>query len=382
MDYSIQKLEKSRLEIAVNIEKEEWEACILDAYKKFKSRFKVEGFRPGKAPFNVIVSRYGKEVFYEDALDIALNKYYKEILDKEKDTEPVGRPDIDINEVSDEGVKLTLIVDVYPEVKLGEYTGLTIEKESADIDEDAADKEIEQRREQSARWIDITDRAAQKGDKVTIDYSGSVDGVKFDGGTAERQPLELGSNSFIPGFEEQVEGLKVGESRDISVTFPEKYHAEELAGKEAVFAVTLHEIKFKELPELDDEFAKDVSDFDTLEEYKADVTAKLLENVKKKAEYAEDDKIIDTVTANTEIDLPEAMVQEELERLIDDLKVRMSYSGVKLEDYLNYAGTTIDAIKEERREDAIKTLKTRLVLEAIIKKEEIKVEKEELDAEV
>jgi len=379
MEYSVQKLEKSRVEIALSVEKEEWDACIFEAYKKNKGHYKIEGFRPGKVPFSVIEKRYGKEVFFEDATDFALNKYYSQILTENKDLEPVSRPDVDIKEVSEDGMKVVLTIEVAPTFELPAYKGLTVEKTAVSVDEGDVEKELERRREQSCRWIDISDRAAAKGDRTVIDYSGSVDGVKFEGGTAEKQTLDLGSNSFIPGFEEQVIGMNPGESKDITVKFPEEYHAAELAGKDAVFAVTLHEVKVKELPALDDEFAKDVSEFDTLEEYKKSIRDKMVESATARAKFEDENKLIDAITASANIELPDSLIESEIDRLIEELKTRMSYSHIKIEDYLKYTGTTLEAIRAERKEDAAKAVKSRLILEKIIDAEKIDVSKEEFD---
>lgn len=380
MEYSVQKLEKSRIEIAVSVENEEWDACILEAYKKNKGHYKIEGFRPGKVPFNVIEKRYGKEIFFEDAADFAINKYYAEILDGNKDIEPVARPEVDIKAVGKEELKFVITVEVMPAFDMPVYTGLTVEKINVEIADDAVQKELERRQEQSCRWVDVSDRAAQDGDRVVIDYSGSVDGVKFDGGTAEKQPLDLGSNSFIPGFESQVAGMEIGAEKDINVKFPEEYHAEALAGKDAVFAVKLHEIKVKELPALDDEFAKDVSEFDTLEEYKTDIKNKMLKNAEQKAKFDEDSKLIDAILAGADIELPEALIDNEVDGMMQELEMRMANNGIKLDDFLKYTGSTLEGLRAERRDEAAKAVKSRLVLEKIITAEKIDVTKEEMDA--
>lgn len=382
MEYSIKNLEKSCAEITVTIDKDEWDKSITEAYNKNKHQFKIEGFRPGKVPFNVLVKRYGKEIFFEDAIEIALSENYGKILDENKDLEPVSRPELDVKEVNEDGLKATLTVAVYPKFELGQYKGLKIEKIAPkEVTDAEVDEAVSTKRESGARWVDA-DRAIENGDKVTLDYSGSVDGVKFDGGTAEGQTLDIGSNQFIPGFEEQMVGMKKGESKDLKVTFPKEYHAENLAGKDAIFAVTVHEIQYKVLPELDDEFAKDVSEFDTLAELKADIRKKREEDEALRARYAEDDKMVETVVSSTEIEIPEAMVEEELDRMVQDLQMRMQYSGIKLDDYLKYTNSTMESLRAERKEDAVKSVKTRLILEAIITAEKITVEKEEMDAEI
>ncbi len=383
MEYSLQKLENSAIEIALSVDTEEWDACIKEAYNKNKHQFKLEGFRKGKVPFSVLVNRFGKESFFEDAMDIALNKYYGEILDKErKEFEPVGKPELDIKEVSEDGLKVVISTAIYPPVKLGEYKGLEIPAVSREVAEEAIDAEVIKLQKSAGRQIEVTDRAVLVGDKINLDYSGSVDGVKFDGGTAEGQELEIGSGAFIPGFEDQLVGMAIGQEGDVKVTFPTEYHAENLAGKEAVFAVKINAITATELPAIDDELAKDVSEFDTLADLKADIASKLQADKDMRATYAEDDSIIEAITATTEINIPQVMVEEELDRIIDDMKMRMQQSGLTLEMYLQYMNQTVEGIRTERFADAEKTIKTRLVLEAIINAENIKVEKEDLDSAV
>ena len=382
MEYSIQKLEKSKVEIALSVEGEEWTACIKEVYNQNKHQYKMEGFRPGKVPFNVLVKRYGVEVFFEDAIDYALNKYYGEILDKEKELEVIARPDVDIKAIDSDCMKAVLTVATYPEFELGQYTGLEIKKVVAKVKKEEIDAEITRVQEANCRWVDVTDRAVENGDKIILDYSGAIDGVKFEGGTAEKQPLDIGSGQFIPGFEEQLIGVKIGETKEVKVTFPQEYHAVDLAGKEAIFTCTVHEIKFKELPALDDEFAKDVSEFDTFAEYKASIKAKLTEAAKEKARYEEENKLVETLVKNTQIDIPDALIEDELDRMLAELEGRMSMYGLRFEDYLKYTGTTVEALKKERREDAVSSVHSRLVLEAIIKKENLNVTPEEFNAEI
>lgn len=382
MEYSMQKLERSRIEIATSVEEQEWEDCILEAYKKNKGHYKLEGFRPGKVPYSVLVKRYGKEVFLEDAADFALNKYYSQILDENKDLEPVARPEVDIKVLASDAFKFVLTVEVMPAFEMPAYKGLTVAKITAEVADEDVQKELDRRQEQACRWVDISDRAAANGDKVIIDYSGSVDGVKFDGGTAEKQALDLGSGSFIPGFEEQVAGMSLGESKDITVKFPQDYHAAELADKEAVFAIKLHEIKNKELPALDDEFAKDVSEFDTLEAYRSDIKEKMLQHAQQKAKYEEETKLVDAITAAAQIEVPQALIDSELDRMLQELKMRMSYSGLKFEDYLKYTGASEAEMRTQRANEAATAVKSRLILEKIIEAEKIDVTKEEVDAAV
>lgn len=381
MEYSVQQLAKSKIELAVSIDKEEWAAAIQEAYNKNKHKYKIEGFRPGKVPFNVLAKRYGVEIFYDDALDVALNKHYVEILDKEQ-LDPVAKPELDVKVMDEDGLKVVITFAVAPKFQLGQYKDLTVESKAVVVTDEEVDKEVEAARERAGRLVDVTDRAVEKGDTITLDYSGAVDGKKFEGGTAEKQTLVIGSGMFIPGFEDQLIGATIGQTLDVKVKFPDEYHAEELKGKDAVFTCTVHEIKVKELPAVDDEFAKDVSEFDTLAEYKADLKGKLEERASKEIEYKEETDLIDKIVAATEIDLPDEMIDDELNRMMEELEMRMSYSGLKMEDYLKYAGTTLDAIKAERREEAVRSLKSRLVIEEIIKTEKLYATMDEVDAEL
>ena len=380
MEYSIQKLEKSTVEISISIDKAEWTNYIQEAYNKNKFRYALEGFRKGKVPFNVLVKRYGIEVFFEDAMDIAMSKAYGEILEKEK-LDPVSRPQVDINVVDAEGLKFSIGVSLYPEFEVASYTGLTFKKVVNKVKKAEIDAEINRELEGNARFINVTDRAVQDGDMITLDYSGAVDGVKFEGGTAKDQALTIGSNQFIPGFETQLIGKEIGVECDINVTFPTEYHAADLAGKEAVFTCTVKEIKVKELPALDDEFAKDLG-FDKLTEYKADVKARLQKKADEEAVTKENETILSTIVDATEIDIPDCMIEEELDRFVGNMKANMAQYGLKFEDYLTYAQTTEEDIRKERKDAATKELKVGMVMEAIIKKENLVPTKEDFDAEI
>ncbi|MCL2631251.1 MAG: trigger factor [Firmicutes bacterium] len=382
MEYKINKTSKCTAEITVSVDKNEWDNCVKEAFNKNKNQYRLEGFRPGKVPFNILVKRYGIEIFYENAIDVALMKYYGEILDKEKDLEIVGRPGIDIKEVSENGLNFTLTLTTYPEFEISAYKGLTIESAEVEFNESDVDKEINRKLEQASRWVEATGRASADGDKVTIDYSGSVNGVKFDGGTAEGSELHIGSGSFIPGFEEQVIGMNVGDTKDIKVKFPEEYGEKTLAGKDAIFNIKLHAIKVKELPALDDEFVKDISEFDTLKEYKANVRETLLKNAEQASEYKNDDRIIEAIVNSTQIEIPPQMIEDEIDRIIEEFKMRVTGAGLKLNDYLKYAGLSLEDMRAERKEDAEKSVKTRMILEEIIKKEGIKLEKDDIDNEI
>ena len=381
MEYSIRKLEKSRVEIAVSVDKAEWKDLIQQAFIKNKSRFSIEGFRPGKVPFGVLAKRYGEEIFYEDAADIAIGKYYGEIVEKEK-INVVARPDVDINVIDADGLKFVCTVAVYPEFELGAYTGLTVKKVARKVKKEDVQAEIDREREANARFVDVTDRAVQEGDMIEFDYSGSVDGVKFDGGTAEKYTLTVGSKQFIPGFEDQLVGKKIGEKFDVNVTFPEDYHAEDLKGKAAKFECLIHTIKYKELPVADDEFAKDLGEFDTFKEYEASVKARLQKKADDEATAKEDEALLKAIMDATSVELPDAMIEDELDRQLEGMKASMSRYGLKFEDYLKYMNTTVDDIRKERREQAEKDAKTGIVLEAIVKKENLIPNKEEFEAEL
>ena len=377
MEYSLQKLSKSKIELAVSIDKEEWDKDIREAYNKNKFKYSVEGFRKGKVPMNVLVGRFGKEFFFEDALDITLDKTYGEILNKEK-LDIVARPDVDIKEVSADGVKFVITVIVSPEFELGQYTGLEFTKDIPEVTEEEIDTEIKKELEQRARMIE-KETPAENGDTVIIDYSGSIDGIKFEGGTAEKQSLELGSGTFIPGFEEQVVGMAKGDSKDINVTFPEDYGSKDLAGKNAVFAINLHEIMKKEIPTLDDEFVKDIDDeLNTVEEWKEKIKTNILDKKIKNAETKLENEMVEKIAENTEIEIPDCMVEEELDYRIQEMEYSMQQYGLKFEDYLKYTNTTIEQIKEEKRDEALRNIKIRLVIEAICKKENITVSADEI----
>lgn len=382
MEYSVQKIGGSKVEISFKIEKDEWNDCIAKAYDKNKHNYKIEGFRSGKVPFKLLVNRYGIEMFYEDALDYALNKYYSEILEKEKDLEVISKPDIDVKTVGEEGISAVFTTDIYPEVTLGDYKGLKIKKVSSSVQESEIDSEISKVIESHARWIDIADREIKINDKIILDYSGSVDGVMFEGGTAEKATLDIGSGQFIPGFEEQLIGVRIAEEKNVEVTFPVDYHSKDLAGKKAIFKCIVHEIKEKQLPELNDDFAKDLGDYETLEDYKKSIRESMEEKAIEKAKYEEENLLIEKIAENTIIDIPDVLIEQEIQRMINDFSIRMAYSGLKFEDYLKYVGSDMDKFKNEHKEEARESVKARLILEAIIKNENLTVEKEEVDKEV
>ncbi len=380
MEYSIQNLSKSKIEIAINVSKEEWAQDVKTAYEKNKHKYAIEGFRKGKVPMSVLVARYGIEFLYEDALDEALSKYYSEVIEKDN-LDVVGTPDVDLKEVSQDGLKAVITVAVKPEFTLGQYKGLTFKKASTRVMTKEIDEVINKELNARARLVEKTEGEVVVGDTVILDYSGSIDGVKFEGGTAENQTLEIGSGAFIPGFEDQIVGMKAGDSKDITVTFPKDYTAE-LAGKEAVFAITIHGIQSKEMPELDDEFVKDISDeLDTVAQWKAQIKADIAAKKAENADAKLENDIIDAIAKNTEIDIPECMIEEELDYRIQELAQNMAQYGLKFEDYLKYTGTSVEEIKKERYDEAVKNIKSRLIIEAILKEEKIDVTPEELNAE-
>ncbi len=376
MKYKLTKKDENLVEIKVTLTAAEWEAANEAAYQKNKGKYALQGFRKGHVPRRVLESTYGKGVFFEEAFNDVFPEYYGQILDKEPTIYPVDRPDIDIEKVSDDGIVFLVKVTVKPEVKVEEYKGIEVEKISYPVSDEDVDAEIEKARDRASRMVPVTDRAAADGDSVIIDYSGSVDGKKFDGGTAEKQTLVLGSKQFIPGFEEQVIGMNIGEEKDIDVKFPEQY-TPELAGKDAVFHIKLHEIKVKEVPELNDEFVKDVSEFNTVDEYKADIRKNLEEQNAKKAETEMENALVEKICEKTPINIPQAMVESQIDSMIQEMQYRLMYQGVKLDDYLKYTGTTMEQLRDSYRTQAEKNVKTRLVFEALIKQENLDVTDEE-----
>ena len=380
-----QKREKNTLTVTFKVSAEEWNGFLQRAYEQNKGKYSVPGFRKGHVPRHVLENYYGKGMFLEDALYLCAQEYYGDFLDKNKEVEPVARPSIDDKSVKidDKGVTFGIVVTVHPEVTLGQYKGLTIQKtapqkvKAADVD-----AELSKVRERNARFVEVTDRPVRDGDQLNIDYCGKVDGVAFDGGTAEKQSLTIGSHTFIPGFEEQLVGFNVGETKDIEVTFPEDYHEDKLKGKQAVFTVTVNEITVKELPELDDEFAKDVSEFGSLKDYKADIKKNITERYNKEAERADEDKLLETVVDNTPVDIPEEMIEEQIDQYIEDFKYQLSNSGLNIDNYFKYTGSTMEQMRKDYRERAEKAVHTRLVFEAIVKAENITASDEAIEAKI
>ena len=368
---------KNEVKLTFNVEAEKFEEAMKKVYAKTAKYFNIPGFRKGKAPMQLVERQYGSAIFYEDAFNEIVPEIYDEAI-KENKIEAVSKPNIDIVQM-EKGKELifTATVETKPEVELGKYKGIEIKK----IEYTTSDKDIEHElghmAERNARLVTIEDRAVEKGDIVTIDFEGSVDGVKFEGGKAENHELEIGSNTFIPGFEDQIIGMKIDEEKDIKVKFPDEYFSKDLAGKDAVFAVKLHEIKKKELPKMDDEFAKDVSEFDTISELKNSIKEKLDTENSNKAKYETEEEAIKAVCDNTKIDIPNGMIEMEIDNMIRDMENRLSYQGLKLNQYLQMMGKTEESIRADFKDQAEKSIKSRLVLEAIVKTEKIEVTPDE-----
>ena len=378
MKYTKKVLEDKRVQIDLALDGKEWEEAVQAAYEKNKGKYSVQGFRKGHTPRKVLEKTYGTTLFYDEAIDGCFYRYYFEVLSKEKELEPVATPDIEIKSVSEKGLELILKITVKPEVELGEYKGLTVEKEAVKVTKAEVDKELQGMLESQVKFVEV-EREIKNGDTATIDFSGSIDGVKFDGGTAEDFDLEIGSKSFIDTFEDQLIGLKKGDKKDVKVTFPKEYHEPSLAGKPAVFAVVIKEVKEKQYPELNDTFASEVSEHNTLKELTDATKAKIKEAKEKEANAQAENKLIDMIVDNAKVEVPQAMVDQQVEDFIKDFEYRLSYQGLSLQGYLQYANITIEDLKKSRQEDAKKTVKTRLVLEQIITKEKIDVTDKDLE---
>lgn len=376
--YTSKKLDKNMYEITITVSKNEFEKYVEHSYEENKGKFNIEGFRKGKAPRAMIEKNYGSTVFYDDAIDHLFSHEYSDALAKETKIVPVANPEIRIDKFDDNGIVLVATVQSVPDVKLGAYKGLEIKKATGEVKDEQVEKEINQARERQARYVEV-EREARDGDYVVIDFTGFVDGKEFEGGKAENYRLKLGSHTFIEGFEDQVIGMKVNEERDVKVTFPQEYFSEALKGKPAVFKVKLHKVEEKVLPDVDDEFASNVSEFETLAEYKADIKKHLQENLDARLKREDENNIIEAVVKASEVEIPEVMVENQLDMFIQDFATRLSYQGYKLEDYLTQMNMTEKDLRDERREQAKETVKTRLVLEQIVNEEKLDVTDEELD---
>lgn len=374
------EIEKNKFQFEFVIEKEAFDAEVNKVYRKNVSKMNVPGFRKGKAPKHVIEKLYGTTVFFDEAIDNLLPEAYENALASTK-LDAVSRPELEIVSIDDNGVKLKAAVFTKPAVEISAYKELAVEKEAVEVTEEDIMKDIDAVRERNSRMLTVEGRAAELGDEAVIDFEGFLDGVAFEGGKGEKFPLGLGSGSFIPGFEEQIVGKSVGEEFDIDVTFPEDYGAENLAGKAVVFKTKLHELKVKELPELDDEFVKDVSEFNTVDEYKADVKAKITERKEKSADNKLENALLDALLANTETDIPACMIDQEVDGYIRDYEYRLQSQGGSLDMYFKYTGMTMEQLRDNFKADAEKQVKTRLALTKVAKLEKIKALKKDIEAE-
>lgn len=382
MSVQVEKLEKNMAKLTVEVSAEDFKAAIKKAFNKNKNRFAIPGFRKGKAPQAMIEKMYGEGVFYEDAADEAINASYAEAM-KESGLDIVSRPEVTIEKIGkDEPFVYSALVAVKPEVTLGQYKGVEVEKADASVSAEDVEAELKKVQEQNARLLTVEDRGVEDGDQTVIDFEGFVDGKGFEGGKAEDYPLTIGSHSFIDTFEEQLIGKKIGEECEVNVTFPTEYHAADLAGKPATFKVTVKEIKVKELPELNDEFASEVSEFDTLDEYKKDVEKKLVEKKEIEANFKNEDAVVAKVVENATMEIPDKMIDAQAENMVQDMARRMQSQGLSLDMYLKYTGMTVEQMKEQARPDAEKRIRTRLVLEAVAKAENIQISDEKVDEEV
>ena len=378
---SCEKLEKSMVELQFSIDAETFKAAVNNAFKREGKKYAIPGFRKGKAPRHMIEKMYGSDIFHYDAVNDLFPEAYEAAV-KEAKIDVVGRPDPEVVSMSEaDGVVLKVKVAVKPEVELGEYAGLTVTKEAKNVNEADVDAEVKRMQDRNGRLL-TREGAAENGDTVDIDFEGFVDGKAFEGGKAEHYSLVLGSGSFIPGFEDQVVGHSAGEEFDVNVKFPEEYGAAELAGKDATFKIKLHEVKYKELPALDDDFAKDVSEYDTLDELKDSIRNNIKTNLDKQAEQKVENDLMDPVIANMKADIPDAMVDSRIDELVQDFEYRISQQGLKLADYLKYMGMNIEQFRAQFKEQADKQVKMRLAMEAIVAKEGITASDEEFEEEV
>lgn len=374
MSVQVENLEKNTAKLTIEVPAEKFEEAVQHSYNKNKGKFNIPGFRKGKAPFNMIKKMYGVGVFYEDAVDEVIDASYPDAA-KESGLEIVSRPSISIEEIEEgKAFVYTAVVAVKPEVTLGEYKGVEVQKTKSEVTEEDIETEIKRAREKNSRLITVEDRGVEDGDQVTIDFDGSVDGKRFEGGKAEDYPLTIGSHTFIDNFEEQLIGKKTGEECEVNVTFPAEYHVEELKNKPAVFKVKVKEIQRKELPEANDEFASEVSDFDTMEEYKKDLTEKLQAEKIEAAKTADEDKVVAKVIENATMEIPDQMVEEQVNGMVNDYARRLESQGISFKQYVEITGMTAEKIGEQMKPQAIKRIQTRLVLEAVVKAENIQAD--------
>ncbi len=374
MSVQVENLEKNTAKLTIEVPTEKFEEAVQHSYNKNKGKFNIPGFRKGKAPFNMIKKMYGVGVFYEDAVDEVIDASYPDAA-KESGLEIVSRPSISIEEIEEgKAFVYTAVVAVKPEVTLGEYKGVEVQKTKSEVTEEDIETEIKRAREKNSRLITVEDRGIEDGDQVTIDFDGSVDGKRFEGGKAEDYPLTIGSHTFIDNFEEQLIGKTTGEECEVNVTFPAEYHVEELKNKPAVFKVKVKEIQRKELPEANDDFASEVSDFDTMEEYKKDLTEKLQAEKIEAAKTADEDKVVAKVIESATMEIPDQMVEEQVNGMVNDYARRLESQGISFKQYVEITGMTAEKIGEQMKPQAIKRIQTRLVLEAVVKAENIQAD--------
>lgn len=382
MKAELLKRDGNKVTFKITVDNDKFEGAVTKAYNKNKGKFNIPGFRKGKAPKQIIESQYGKGVFYNDAIDMLFPEIYPTALD-ELSIDPIDRPDLDIEEISkDNGLVMVVNVEVKPDVNLGEYKGIEIAKPDYTVNEDEVKLRLEEMRNKASRLVDVEGRAIESGDTAVIDFEGFVDGVAFEGGKGEDYSLVIGSNTFIPGFEEQLIGKNKGEEVEVNVEFPAEYHAENLAGKPATFKVTVKNVQKKELPELNDEFAADTTEFNTLEELKKDLKAKVEEEAKHRADAEMRNSLVEKISEGTELEVPTAMVETQIDNMLMELNYQLQYQGLQLEQLLQMTGRSIEELRNEKREEATKLVKSSLILEAIAKAENVEVSEEEVDAEV
>ncbi len=383
MKYTTKAAEKSTVKITLKFDGEEWKAAQQSAYQKTRGKFAINGFRKGKAPKSVIENVYGKGVFFEDALNILFSENYGKVIEKEqKKFTVVGDPDVSVDKLEEDAIHLVAVVPVKPEVKISSYKGMKIQQYAYIVKDEEIEEEIKRVQDRNARKVDVEGRAAQEGDIANIDFVGTVDGVKFDGGEAEGFDLTLGSGQFIPGFEDQVVGMNIGESKDVNVTFPENYQAEALKGKAAVFAVKLNKLQGKELPEVTDEFIKEATGSDTVEAYKAKTRERLEQQAARRANDATENSILEAIAANTEVEIPQAMIEREIDGLVQKFEYQLMYQGLKLQDYLDFLKVTAADFRKNYEEQAKKNVLNQLIISQLIKEENVEATDAEIDEKV
>ena len=382
MKAELVKREGNKVTLKITVDNNKFEEAVNKAYNKTKGKYNIPGFRKGKAPKVVIETQYGKGVFYNDAIDMLFPEIYPQAI-KELNIDPIDRPDLDIEEISkDNGLVMVVNVEVKPEFELGAYKGIEISKVDNTVSEEEVELSLNEMVNKNARLISVEGKALENGDTAVIDFEGFENGVAFEGGKGENYNLVIGSNTFIPGFEDQLVGKKAGEEVEVNVTFPETYHAENLAGKPVVFNVKVNDVKVKEVPALDDEFAKDTTEFETLVELRADVKAKLEEQAKNAADAEMRNALVEKVSANTEVEVPEAMIQHQIDNMLMELNYQLQYQGLNLQQLLEMTGRGVEELREERRADAERLVKSSLILEAIAEKENVEVNEADVDAEL